>query len=130
MFEKSPSFQGVPAAASPAGGESARAIGLRRGETALKAIEWCDLAARLEAARDLRLALRHEARRHIEDTAASFSDAAAQYFRTLEQSKQPVNPGSLAEHKGSGPMAGADESTTAPRGLHADAFRDDAKDEQ
>ncbi len=107
-----------------------RAAGLRRGETALKAIEWCDLSARLEAARDLRLALRHETRRHIEDTAASFSDAAAQYFRTLEQSKQPVNLAALEEHKGSTPIVPKDGSDTAAQALHAGLARDDAKDEQ
>jgi hypothetical protein len=130
MFEKTPSFD--RASPAPAGQSSAepRALPLRRGDTALKAIEWCDLAARLEAARDLRLALRHEARRHIEDTAASFSDAAAQYFRTLEQSKQPVNLGSLYDHKGSAPIVPDDEADTATAMLPAGFDRDDAKDEQ
>jgi hypothetical protein len=130
MFEKSPSLD--RAASAPAGQSTGElpALPLRRGDTALKAIEWCDLAARLEAARDLRLALRHEARRHIEDTAASFSDAAAQYFRTLEQSKQPVNLGSLDDHKGSAPIVPDVEAGTATAALPAGFSRDDAKDEQ
>jgi hypothetical protein len=130
MFEKSPSFGRVSPAPAGRSDDEVRALPPRRGDTALKAIEWCDLAARLEAARDLRLALRHEARRHIEDTAASFSDAAAQYFRTLEQSKQPVNLGSLGEHKGSAPIVPDDETDTATGMLLAGFGRDDAKDEQ
>jgi hypothetical protein len=130
MLEKNSSVQGMspqPAVRSEGG---LRPAGLRRGETALKAIEWCDLSARLEAARDLRLALRNEARRHIEDTAASFSDAAAQYFRTLEQSKQPVNLAALEEHKGCTPIVPEDGSDTAMHALQAGFARDDAKDEQ
>lgn len=130
MFEKSTSFAGVAPQPAHPGDDALGSAALRRGETALKAIEWCDLSARLEAARDLRLALRHEARRHIEDTAASFSDAAAQYFRTLEQSKQPVNLAALEEHKGCTPIVPEDGSDASARVLQAGFARDDAKDEQ
>jgi len=130
MFEKSTSFKGVsPGPASGSEGD-VRTAGLRARETALKAIEWCDLSARLEAARDLRLALRHEARRHIEDTAASFSDAAAQYFRTLEQSKRPVNLAVLDEHKGYPSIVPGAEGSAATAALRAGFVGDDAKDEQ
>ncbi|MFN3990209.1 MAG: hypothetical protein ACK4IS_08120 [Erythrobacter sp.] len=130
MFEKTSSYQGVsprPAAGSEG---DVRAAGLRPRQTALKAIEWCDLSARLEAARDLRLALRHEARRHIEDTAASVSDAAAQYFRTLEQSKRLVNLAASDEHKDYAPIVPEAESKAAAAALCAGGVGDDTKDEQ
>lgn len=130
MFEKAPPVRAAaPLHSAPARSETS-SVPFPRRETALKAIEWCDLAARLEAARDLRLALRQEARRHIEDTSASFSDAAAQYFRTLEQSKQPVNLAALGEHKGSAPIVPDDHSDAATRPLRAGLARNDAKDEQ
>lgn len=130
MFEKPSSVHGHTAGPPVQGDSAVRVVPLRRVETALKVIEWCDLTARLEAARDLRVALRHEARRHIEDTATSFTDAAAQYFRTLEQSKHPVNLAALDAHKGSGPIVPEDGSGTGKQVLQTRVARDDAKDEQ
>jgi hypothetical protein len=131
MFEESRSFRGLPPQPATGAEPMVHPVPVRRGETALKAIEWCDLSARLEAARDLRVALRHEARRHIEDTSASFSDAAAQYFRTLEDAKRPVNLPALDEYKGCAPIVpGRGNRTVVGASAAAVSARNDAKDEQ
>lgn len=123
MFEESRSFEARNRAGRPAP--------VRRSEPALKAIAWSDLAARLAAARELREALRHDARGHIEDTAASFSDAAAKYFRELEVSPPDVNLTALGEHKGSAPIFPERKSdAAASNGANATLPRDDARDEQ
>ena len=49
----------------------------RRAGDALRAVEWSEITARLNAARDLRLLLRSESQGRIEAVAASFGDAAA-----------------------------------------------------
>ncbi|MEM8726842.1 MAG: hypothetical protein AAGE86_15110 [Pseudomonadota bacterium] len=72
-----------------------------RGGDALRAIEWSELTARLNAARDLRRVLRRDVRHSIESTAASFGDAAATYFQTLGNSEQGVNPVALEASKAS-----------------------------
>lgn len=131
MFEESRSFEARNGAKPGTGRDLGQPAPTRRGDTALKAIAWSDLTARLEAARDLRMALRHDARRNIEDAAASFGDAAAKYFRTLEGFQHLVNLAALEEHKGSAPILSGDESSSAD-GSHAGALlpRDDARDEQ
>ena len=50
MFEESRFFRGLPSAAPHDVPDPLHAAGLRRAETALKAIAWSDLTARLEAA--------------------------------------------------------------------------------
>lgn len=72
-----------------------------RGGDALRAMEWCELTARLNAAHDLRRVLRKDTKRSIQSGAASFGDAAATYFQSLENDKQPVNPIVLDAPKGS-----------------------------
>lgn len=139
MFEESRSFHALRAG-SPAtegrgqhAGQSRHAgsVPLRRVETALKAIAWRDLTARLDAARELRDALRHEAQRNIADSGASFSDAAAQYFRTLEDGQPLINLAALEEPKGSAPILSGTESTRATGGDAGVLLdRDDARDDQ
>ena len=105
MFEKAlPEFRSQPGDAalddlshdmiigSPVGG--------RCGE-ALRAIEWSELTARLNAARDLRRVLRRDARASIQNAAASFGDAAATYFQSLGDGERPVNPVALEASKAS-----------------------------
>ncbi len=70
-----------------------------RGGDALRAIEWGELTARLNAARDLRRVLRRDSRVNIDATAASFGDAAATYFQSLGESERPVNPVALEPSK-------------------------------
>ncbi len=136
MFEESRSFSPLArnASAAPAGkaDHRQREVGQgRRSDAALRAIAWSDLTARLDAARDLRLALRHDAQRNIGDAAASFSDAAAQYFRALEADQHLVNLAALDENKDSSPIFSGDESTSDVGDNPAPLSpRDDARDEQ
>jgi hypothetical protein len=71
------------------------------GGGALRLIEWNELTARLNAARDLRLVLRRDSRGNIEAAGGSFADAAARYFRTREEEERDVNPVALEHCKGS-----------------------------
>lgn len=82
MFERNHSFAGFAS----------------RGEgTALRAIGWPELAARINAARDLREVLQRDNATFI----ASFADAAAGYFATLDEGKPGVNPNALCDRKSS-----------------------------
>ncbi|MEM9501124.1 MAG: hypothetical protein AAF941_04695 [Pseudomonadota bacterium] len=91
-----------------------------KGGDAVRAVEWNELTARLNAARDLRRVLRRDARINIEGTAASFGDAAATYFQSLEQGERPVNPVALEASKASPGI------TNEPQG---DAETGDARDD-
>lgn len=117
MFEKahplSASFRPVPAGrraedgarlrpAAPSGpGERFEARGPRRGGDALRAVEWSEITARLNAARDLRLLLRGESQGRIEAVAASFGDAAASYFAMIEDDQPYINHDALDASKAS-----------------------------
>ena len=72
-----------------------------RGGDALRAIQWSELTARLNAARDLRLVLRRDARGSIENSGSSFGDAAATYFRSISDDERDVNPVALEPPKAS-----------------------------
>lgn len=71
----------------------------RRAGDALRSVEWGEITARLNAARDLRLLLRNESQAPIEMVAASFGDAAASYFALLDDSEPDVNPDGLDQSK-------------------------------
>lgn len=75
-----------------------------RGGSALRMIEWSELTTRLNAARDLRLLLRRDSHGIIESGGGSFADAAARYFRTLEEGERDVNPVALEHGKSSSGM--------------------------
>lgn len=75
--------------------------GGQAGGGALRLIEWNELTARLNAARDLRLVLRRDSRGNIEGAGGSFADAAARYFRTRDEEERDVNPVALEHCKGS-----------------------------
>lgn len=135
MFEESRSFHphrfGSASAGDRGRPHTADPLPARRGETALKAIAWSDLTARLDAARELRDALRHESQRGIADAGASFSDAAAHYFRTLSEGEPVVNLAALGEPKGSAPILSEPAITSATGGLAGVIpGRDDARDDQ
>ena len=104
----------------------------RRAGEALRALEWSDRTARLNAARDLRLLLRTESHAPIEQTAASFGDAAASYFALLDDSEPGVNLDALGQSKALGAKVGADEANRPgdAKGLSSDAPCGDARDEQ
>lgn len=72
---------------------------VRRAGEALRALEWGEITARLNAARDLRLLMRHEAGAPIEAVAASFGDAAASYFALLDHGQPDVNLDALGQSK-------------------------------
>ena len=95
----------------------------RRGSEALRAVEWSELTARLNAARDLRLLLRTEGGAPIEAVAASFGDAAASYFALLDDSEPDINPDALGQSKCPGAMV---EAVDANRPENANGPRSDA----
>ena len=72
-----------------------------QGGDALRAMEWGELTARLNAARDLRRVLRRDSRMNIDVAASSFGDAAATYFRSIGDSERLVNPVALEASKAS-----------------------------
>ena len=83
--------------------------------TALRAFGWQELAARINAANDLREVLRRDNTAFI----ASFSDAAAGYFATADEGKRDVNPDALCDRKSSECMDFDTEGdlTTGDRGI-------------
>ena len=90
-----------------------------RGGDALRAIEWSELTARLNAARDLRRVLRRDTRVNIDATASSFGDAAATYFQSIGESERLVNPDALEPSKA---------SCRTPRKPHGDVAIGDDRD--
>jgi hypothetical protein len=67
----------------------------RRAGDALRAIEWSEITARLNAARDLRLLMRSESQGRIEAVANSFGDAAASYFAMIDDHEPAINHDAL-----------------------------------
>lgn len=98
----------IPISRDPEGAEldadlligNAAASPLRRGG-ALRALEWNEVTARLNAARDLRQLMRRDSRFNIEAGAASFGDAAASYFQSIEAHEPDVNLDGLGQGKAS-----------------------------
>lgn len=82
---------------------------------ALRALEWNELTARLNAARDLRLLMRRDSRLNVQGVASSFGDAAASYFQTLEEDEHVVNPDALERCKASS-CIGKEQSDDAATG--------------
>ncbi len=76
----------------------------RRAGDALRAVEWSEITARLNAARDLRLLLRSESQGRIDAVAASFGDAAARYFAMIEDNEPAINLDALDGSKALGGM--------------------------
>lgn len=104
----------------------------RRAGGALRAVEWSEITARLNAARDLRLLLRKESHAPIEAVAASFGDAAASYFALLDDSERDVNPDALGEPKALGATTVISDANRPGRAADypSGAARDDAKEVQ
>jgi hypothetical protein len=137
MFEKANprSASQSPRAAGPRPGArpDERAGPARRAGDALRAVEWSDITARLNAARDLRLLLRTESQAPIEAVAASFGDAAASYFALLQDNCQPgVNPVGLGQSKALSAMLCHSDANRPgdANGASSDADRDDAREMQ
>lgn len=98
----------APDRAESRSGSRADSRPARRAGDALRAVEWSEITARLNAARDFRLLLRSESQGRIEAVAASFGDAAASYFAMIEQSERAVNLDALDCSKACDGMEGAD----------------------
>ena len=98
---------------SPPLGERFGSRPARRAHEALRAVEWSEITARLNAARDLRLLMRTESQANIELVAASFGDAAASYFALLDDGERDVNPDALGQPKVLGGMLAGDKATPA-----------------
>lgn len=128
MFEKAKPFLAPPGAAAEGARVAVRPA--RRAGEALRAVEWSELTARLNAARDLRLLLRTESQAPIEPVTASFGDAAASYFALLDNSEQAGNPDALGQSKALGGMIGASDTNRADAatGQPAEPSRSDARD--
>ena len=128
MFEKAKPFLAQPGSVA----ESARVASrpARRGGEALRAVEWSELTARLNAARDLRILLRTESQAPIEPSAASFGDAAASYFALIDNSEQVGNLDALGQSKALGSMVGNNDTNRADAatGQQAGPSRSDARD--
>lgn len=124
MFEKAKSLHAHGGVAGGAAGADPRFAGWprRRAGDALRAVEWSELTARLNAARDLRMLLRTESHAAIEAVAASFGDAAASYFALLDHEEPDVNPDGLGHLNALGAKNGRDE---ANRPGHAEGISSD-----
>lgn len=129
MFEKA---KPLPAAGAAAPGTDVRFAGgpARGAGGALRAVEWSELTARLNAARDLRLLLRTESQAPIEAVAASFGDAAASYFALLDHEEPDVNRDGLGHLNSPGAKIVSDEANRPGRaeGTSSDAPSGDARD--
>lgn len=134
MFEKAKPLHVPGGVASGAPGADPRFAGpaLRRAGDALRVVEWSELTARLNAARDLRLLLRSESQAPIEAVAASFGDAAASYFALLDHDEPAVNRNALGQLNVPGAKVDHDEANRPghAEGTSSDAPRGDARDMQ
>lgn len=113
-------------------GERFESRRVRRAGDALRAVEWSEITARLNAARDLRLLLRTESKSPIEAVAASFGDAAASYFALLDDSKPDVNQDALGQSKALDAMleVGDANRPAITADASSDASRGDAREMQ
>jgi hypothetical protein len=92
MFENGNLLSGESHGARKAAGRS----NVRsRASEALRAIDWTELTARLNAARELRRELRDDAMLCAGTSGASFGDAAASYFKALCDNERDVNSDAL-----------------------------------
>lgn len=134
MFEKAKPFNAPSGIRSSgrSGEERFASHPARRAGEALRALEWSELTARLNAARDLRLLLRTESHAPIEPAAASFGDAAASYFALLDDSEPGVNPDTLDQSKGLSATVGLNQAKRpdAGSGPTANPRRSDAREVQ
>lgn len=136
MFEKPKTFQAPHSASGGAFGTDERFAGrsARRAGDALRVVEWSEITARLNAARELRLLLRTESSAPIESVAASFGDAAASYFALLDDGESAGKPGVNRDALGQSKVFGAnyahyDANRPHPaEGQTSDAARGDARD--
>jgi hypothetical protein len=135
MFEKAKPFPARADASSSGyaadgGAERFGPRTARRAGDALRALEWSELTARLNAARDLRMLLRTESQGAIEAVAASFGDAAASYFALLDDGEPEINLDALGQSKGPGEKVAPSDANRpdVAKGPRSDAPRGVARD--
>lgn len=135
MFEKAkplPVRSGAFPRDNAVGGIEERFAGpaTRRGGDALRALEWSELTARLNAARELRMLLRADSQAPITSAAASFGDAAASYFALLEHDELEFNLDALGQWKGDGAKMDAVDGNRPDKatGFRSDALRGATRD--
>lgn len=132
MFEKARDFNlsSQKAVGEPVADQRLARPGGQRGGDALRAVEWGELTARLNAARDLRLLLRTESQTAIDAIAASLGDAAASYFALLDDSEQGANRENLGQSKALAARVGRSDAQGSERAerSNSDAPRGDARD--
>lgn len=68
-------------------------------DSPLRAFDWSELSARLNAARDLRQLLREDAGAKMDAQDLEFAHAATQFFRTSSEDEHCVNPNALEASK-------------------------------
>lgn len=115
MFEKTE--PPIPAHFDRNSAEDAAHDAGNRPAESLRQFEWSELTARLNAARDLRLVLRHDSNLYEENN-AGLADAASRYFRTKDDGKRAVNPVALGESKASYGISSGIDNDAQPNGLH------------
>lgn len=115
MFEKTEPL--IPAHSDRNFAEDAAYHAGVRPADSLRQFEWSELTARLNAARDLRLVLRHDSDL-VKENNAGLADAAARYFRTKDDSKRAVNPVALEAGKASHGITIGTEDDALSNGLH------------
>lgn len=103
MFQTSTPVPDAFCGEKPSGDSLSETVfgGAAKGGDALRAIEWRELTARLNAARELRRELRHEAILCAGASGATFGDAAARFLKTVGNGERPVNPDALEGCKAS-----------------------------
>ena len=138
MFESSkPVFQSQdPRFAGPNSPASKTSEG---GADGLRAIEWSELTARLNASRELRAMLRRDTGRAGGPASSGCADAAAKCFRTREEypvgeksenGERSVNPVALEQRKGSPGIFQEDQGLQRKQpGNRENAATGDARDD-
>lgn len=86
----------------------------------LRAIEWGELTAMFNAARDLRQLIREDIGAKSGSDELCFADAAAQFFRANEEDERGVNPNALEARKTSSGMFQNVTSEQSPMALLKD----------
>lgn len=115
MFEKTEPL--IPAQSDRNIAEGAAHDAGNRPAESLRQFEWSELTARLNAARDLRMVLRHDSDLS-EGNNAGLADAATRYFRTKDDGKRAVNPVALGGSKASYGISSGIEDDAQLNGLH------------
>ena len=99
---------GLPFGAATAPSIATHEAGIAAEAVPLRLVDWSELTARLNAARDLRQLLRKDVRAKLGDDAGegevAFADAAARFFRANEEDQRPVNHKALEPCKPSSGM--------------------------